>query len=159
LLNQIERLPQKATLKPMLRVLSTIVTAKHDRTAIADMQSLVLYLAEERAVQYHLRPVIESVLHKSAATAWVCSDMKTALATLDILSSKRVQVPGTVSVVGFDNWQKACERQVSTYDFNMDGMVKRALTMIVDRQTLSQAPLVTDIDGYVVERLTTRRNG
>jgi DNA-binding LacI/PurR family transcriptional regulator len=66
-------------------------------------------------------------------------------------------VPEEVSVIGFDNIRLSHEHQESTYDFNMNGMMQQALHIIMDEKRLKNQPVISEVDGYVVERQTSRR--
>jgi DNA-binding LacI/PurR family transcriptional regulator len=105
----------------------------------------------------YLRRLFESVLQKSDATAWVCSSDQVALAALAFLKTKKEAVPSEISVLGFDNGQDAYENQLSTYDFGFTGMAQQAMLMIMDEKSLKRRPVISEAEGFVVERRTTRR--
>jgi DNA-binding LacI/PurR family transcriptional regulator len=94
---------------------------------------------------------------KTKATAWVCQEDKTALGAVSFLRSHGIRVPEDISVVGFENWREAYEQHLTTYDFNMAGMVRQALLMILDENLFQNKPAISEVDGYVVERRTTRK--
>jgi hypothetical protein len=58
--------------------------------------------------------------------------------------------------VHVENGRETCERQLSTYDFNMNRMMQDALHLIMDEKVLKSRPVMTEVEGYVVERRTTR---
>jgi hypothetical protein len=129
----------------------------HDKIIYEKELQLLLHLADEKARKLFLHPSFEQALAKSKATAWVCSDDKTALAALEFLKARNKKVPEEISVIGFDNWQDALEAQLSTYDFNMAGMVQQATQLIINEKSRKAIPLYSEVDGFVVERRTTRR--
>jgi hypothetical protein len=49
------------------------------------------------------------------------------------------------------------EQQLSIYDFNTNGIVKNALLMIMDEKAIKSKPIISEVDGYLVERWTTSR--
>jgi DNA-binding transcriptional regulator YhcF (GntR family) len=105
-----------------------------------------------------LCPLFSMVLKKSSATAWVCSNDQIAVAALSFLKSQKISVPDAISVVGFENWHEASEMQLSTFDFNMNGMVQQALQMILDEKLMKSMLPITEVDGIFVERTTTKKN-
>jgi hypothetical protein len=145
------------TLRPMMRTLVNQVDQRIDSRSFALMQAAILHAANDRALELFLSRFLDATAKSSDATAWVCSEDKTALAAISRLRALGKKVPADISVVGFDNWRDAHEHQLSTYDFNMPGMVQQALLMIADPRTLRSKPVISDVDGYVVERRTTKR--
>ena len=76
---------------------------------------------------------------------------------LKYLHSHGKRVPEEISIIGFENWRETSEQQISTYDFNMYGMVQQALLLIMDEKAFKTRPVINEVDGYVVERRTTRK--
>jgi DNA-binding LacI/PurR family transcriptional regulator len=114
-------------------------------------------VASNTAIQGYLAGFFEKVLAAAQATAWVCSDDKTAVGALAFLKARGKKVPAQISLIGFNNWPDERELQISAFDFNMNGMAQEALRLIVDKKSLAEAPAVREMEGYVVERRTTRR--
>jgi hypothetical protein len=48
-----------------------------------------------------------------------------------------------------------CLLPVAIYDFNMSGMAKQALLLLVDQKEWNCRPVISEVDGCVVERGTT----
>jgi DNA-binding LacI/PurR family transcriptional regulator len=130
---------------------------KHAGNIYSAFLDRLQHLAGERAHEIFLRPLFQKVLKESRATVWVCADEKTARAALTFLQQQEIKVPAEISVVCFENWREAYERQLTTYDFNMNGMVGESLHLILDEKYRLGVPLIRELDGYVVERRTTRR--
>jgi DNA-binding LacI/PurR family transcriptional regulator/DNA-binding transcriptional regulator YhcF (GntR family) len=145
------------TLRPMAHVLADLSRSEHDAAVFEGMQTVMLHLADSSAQELYLQPLFSEILEKSKATAWVCSDDKTGMDALAFLKSKGKRVPNDISVLCFENYRGAVKHQLSAYDFNLNGMVQKALLMIMDRKTLKSTPVISEVDGYVVERRTTRR--
>lgn len=146
-----------STIRPAMSILSELARRRHDPRSFSLLQAAVLHAASDHVLELFLHPFLDKVLRIGAATAWVCSEDKTALAVISFLKRKGKRIPGDISVVGFDNWRDAHEHQLSTYDFNMDGMVRQALLMIMDEKMLKTRPFISEVDGYVVERRTSQR--
>jgi DNA-binding transcriptional regulator YhcF (GntR family) len=146
-----------ATIRPMVVTLAKLSDQRHNRWAFSEMQGMVLDLAGDEALALYLDPFFRGILQRSTSTAWVCSEEKTALAAVAFLRRQGVKVPEDISVMGFDNWREAYELQLTSYDFNMDGMVRQALLMFADGKFLKSKPTISEVEGYVVERRTTKR--
>ena len=109
------------------------------------------------AIHVRLQPFFEETLKNNHASIWVCSDSKTAFAAHLFLKSKGISVPGQIGIVSFDNWSWTLEIDLTTYDFNMNGMARRALALIANKKEFARWPMIREMDGYIVERRTTRR--
>jgi DNA-binding LacI/PurR family transcriptional regulator/DNA-binding transcriptional regulator YhcF (GntR family) len=153
--NMFRKDPVTATLRSMTKSLIRQIRSPHDIASCNEVLERIEGLVDQQAMRIYLRPFLSGILKKSTSTAWVCSEDRTALNALLFLKSHRRKVPNEISVLGFDNWKEAYEQNLSTYDFNMDGMVKQALMMIMDTKSLKSAPVISEVDGYVVERRTT----
>jgi DNA-binding LacI/PurR family transcriptional regulator/DNA-binding transcriptional regulator YhcF (GntR family) len=145
------------TLRPMARVVADLAHLEYDASIFEGMQALVLHLADSSAQELYLQPLFKEILKKSRATAWVCSDDKTGMDALTFLKARSIRVPDDVSIVCFENYRGAVKNQLTAYDFNMNGMIQEAMMMIMDERHLKNRPAISEIDGYVVERRTTRR--
>jgi hypothetical protein len=121
------------------------------------MLDSLIHIASNVARIRYVDAFLEGVLKKSTATAWVCSEDIVALNAVKFLRGRGKKVPEEISVIGFENYRESHEQQLSTLDFNMNGMVQQALTMIMDEKSLKSKPAITEVDGYVVERRTTRK--
>lgn len=145
------------TIRSTARFLAGLAKKPHNITEYELLLDSLQHIASNRSLEDYLLPFLQDIYGKNSATAWVCSDDKTALTAVSVLRSCNKKVPEDISVIGFDNWRAAYENQLSTFDFNMNGMVQQALLMILDEKTFSDRPVISEVDGYVVERRTTRR--
>jgi DNA-binding LacI/PurR family transcriptional regulator/DNA-binding transcriptional regulator YhcF (GntR family) len=144
------------TLQFLSHAMVQLADISHDAPAFASVLDRILHLASDGSGDLFLQPHFKKVLQNSAATAWVCADEKCALSAMSFLKQNGKKVPQDIAVIGFENWREAYESQLSTYDFNMPGHIQRALQLIVDERALKNCPVVSEVDGYVVERRTTR---
>lgn len=145
------------TLRPVVDAMQELINRKHDTRTLVQMQQFVGSIATDRALAVWMTPLFNTVLARDNATAWVCPSDQVALAALSFLESRKADVPGKISVIGFDNWKEAHEQQLSTFDFNMHGILQEALLMIFDRKRFRNKPEISEVEGYVVERRTTKR--
>jgi DNA-binding LacI/PurR family transcriptional regulator/DNA-binding transcriptional regulator YhcF (GntR family) len=140
------------TIRSMARLMVALARQKHDSDVFNEELERLLTLAANKAIELSVRPLFAKILARSRATAWVFAEEKSALAAVSYLRNRGIRVPGDVAVFGFDNWRENFEHQLPTYDFNMSGMVQRALLLIADAKSFKSQPVVNEIDGYVVER-------
>jgi DNA-binding LacI/PurR family transcriptional regulator/DNA-binding transcriptional regulator YhcF (GntR family) len=145
------------TVHDIARFLIDLVSKEHDRIGYDTLLSALQLIASNGAMDSYLASLFHRVLEASPGAVWVCSDDKTALIALSFLEKNKKRVPEDVSVIGFENWRESWEHQLSTFYFNMIGMVQQALLLIRDEKSLKSQPVISEVDGYVVERRTTRR--
>jgi hypothetical protein len=145
------------TLAPVMRGLIELMHTEYDPHVLIMMQGLIGRVSSDRAFEIYLRPLFDSVLKQCNADVWLFSSDQPAIGALPFLKSRGKRIPDDISVIGFDNWREAYETHLSTFDFNMQGIMQQALLMIQDEKGLKAAAAVTEMDGYVVERRTTRR--
>ncbi len=96
-------------------------------------------------------------LRRRDITAWVCANDAVAIDALDFLRERSVSVPGTISVVGFDNERRGMDHGLTTYDFSMRSIVD-AMISFLTRPTeflRTHRNRSVEIGGVVVERTTT----
>ena len=149
--------PKVETLRAEARHLCRLAKESHDPEIFGRFFDALHDRASSYAVGLYLQPLFEKALKTSSATAWVCSDDKSALAAMSFLASEGVGVPDDISVVGFDNWAGNFYCGLSSYDFNMNGMILQALGMIADPKSLNRIPPVMEFDGYLVERKSIKK--
>jgi DNA-binding GntR family transcriptional regulator len=145
------------TIKRVARLLAGVARQKHEPETYAFFLNQVVQYANTRGQEIHQAPLFQEVLTNFSGNLWVCSEDRTAKNALLFLGQHHRRVPGDISIVGFDNWPEAYEHHITSFDFNMNGMVELALLVIVDPKRLRETPALSEIDGYVVERRTTRR--
>jgi DNA-binding LacI/PurR family transcriptional regulator len=117
----------------------------------------LLIVAADRGTDCFLYPLFRKALEYGSGTTWVCSDDKAAIIAMNFLNDMHIKVPAQIAVIGFENWRETADRHISSFDFNMNGMIQEAMLMIIDSKVFKSKPTISGIDGYVVERQTTRR--
>jgi DNA-binding LacI/PurR family transcriptional regulator/DNA-binding transcriptional regulator YhcF (GntR family) len=147
--------PGMEIIRKTARFLSTLSDRSKNPSHFNHLMEALQYIASNQSIEAYLQPFFQGLFKKTSATAWVCSDDKTALTAVTFLRSMGKRVPEDVSVFGFDNWRAAAEEGLSTYDFNMNGMIQQALMMILDDKILKSTRAISEVDGYVVERTTS----
>jgi DNA-binding LacI/PurR family transcriptional regulator/DNA-binding FadR family transcriptional regulator len=132
------------------------------RTAVDPTKFVALrdaILAQARYEGESIADMLFSDAIRRDCTAWALCNDGLAIKALDYLKRSNVRVPGDVSVIGFDNTMASFEQRLSTYDFNMPGLVHRMLWFINqydDRKKARPQPPI-EVEGMVIERGTTGR--
>ncbi len=104
-----------------------------------------------------LRPCFEQARADSSITAWVGSNDIAALAALRFLHERAVDIPGEISVIGFDNLHESFARSLSSFDFNSRAATLAMVKHIVDPPAGRGGPArIHYTPGFVVERASTR---
>jgi DNA-binding GntR family transcriptional regulator len=81
---------------------------------------------------YHRR-VFQALLDDSSITAWVSATDGIALAANTFLQENSTDIPGEISLTGFDNSLLATSANLTSYDFDIPGWINRALSFILER--------------------------
>ncbi len=128
----------------------------HDPPALG---SLIRNGLELRVLRNSLFPLFERALHELDATVWVGANDKTALVALHYLRERRVDVPGEISVVGFDDNLESMGAQLTTYNFDVPAAALAAFNHIVfPRMRVPRRGVERrQLEGVVVPRGTVRR--
>jgi DNA-binding LacI/PurR family transcriptional regulator len=149
--------PIAHTLQPIAQSLASVAETPYDVETFTGIQDKILATMSTDALKLYLRPLFAQVLDKSKATAWICSDEVTAYSALSFLRRGKKRVPEEIALVGFENNPDSVSYQLTTYDFNMRGIVQKALLAMTDKKVMSKMSRVSEVEGFVVERRTTRR--
>jgi DNA-binding LacI/PurR family transcriptional regulator len=103
----------------------------------------------------HLIPLFEKALTTSDITAWVCCNDYIALLAMDFLKERGVDIPGQISVVGFDNCFEGMNAGLTTCDFNIAAHVGAMIRHIVENRPRRRSAFGNEIEGMIVDRHTT----
>jgi len=129
--------------------------------AIEDIAFPVAKAISKRMNRERILPLFEKALQDEIYTAWVCANDEIAMEALSFLRTKNIRIPHDISVVGFDDSLDAHLEQLTSYNFNTNGIVHAMINHIVSPRrwhwTSSQKTAI-EIEGHVVERLTTRKS-
>jgi DNA-binding LacI/PurR family transcriptional regulator/DNA-binding transcriptional regulator YhcF (GntR family) len=146
-----------ATVRPIAAFLSDLARKKLDQEIYDLFLETLFTAASHPPFRAYLKPFFKRMYETSTATVWVFADDHTAIKALEFLKKMGKKVPSDISVIGFDDWRESLAQGLSTYNFNMNGMIQQALLIILDEKTLKARQVISEVDGYVVERRTTRR--
>jgi DNA-binding transcriptional regulator YhcF (GntR family) len=104
-----------------------------------------------------MRPLFDRALRDTGITAWVMANDFAATMAIDYLKDNNVRAPENVSIIAFDNTLDAMEYQITTYDFNNNGIVTLMLRYILAPSTIpaDQRETVMEVEGRIVVRRST----
>jgi hypothetical protein len=111
-------------------------------------------------IRSRMIPMFERALSDRSITAWVGGNDFVAITALHFLKvTKRIAVPESISVVGFDNTLDAFINDCTSYDFNIPAAVRAMIDFIIEPKGVSQLEpaSVQHIDGILVQRGSTGR--
>lgn len=103
-----------------------------------------------------LEPTFEKVLGDKSITAWVLADDHIALCALEFLKNKKVAVPQDISVIGFDEVPESLYEGLTTYNYDIAGVVMAALAFISNPDVSpNKGSPVVECCGHIVPRQST----
>jgi DNA-binding LacI/PurR family transcriptional regulator len=102
-----------------------------------------------------LTGMMESVLSDKRITVWVAANDLIAFELLAFLEKGNMRIPKDISIIGFDDLFESFVRGLTSYNFNIAGIVRALLGHILNpwigRTNLSPTNSVT-VNGAVIER-------
>lgn len=127
-----------------------------DKDLQEKIRSSIASLSELKALGIVLRPVFARALERKATTAWVCYSDQIAYLALHFLKTHGVRVPGQISVVGFDDRVDSFGLELTSYNFNVPGVVSAMLEHIIaPPQSRDQKPTTVEVPGMLMVRSTS----
>jgi DNA-binding transcriptional regulator YhcF (GntR family) len=110
-------------------------------------------------IYFRMIPLFKQALKNKAITAWVMANDYTATLALDYLKEIKVRVPEDLSIISFDNTLDAMEYQLTSYDFNLSGIVSIMLRYALRPSSVSshRHKALIEAEGAIVERRSTMR--
>ena len=100
-------------------------------------------------------PPFRAALMDRSITAWVAASDVIGLLALDFLRRRKVAVPADVSVVGFDNTGESFVAGLSSYNFNVPGVVQAMMQHLLPPDTRGRRRCLAEyvrIPGMVMQR-------
>jgi DNA-binding LacI/PurR family transcriptional regulator len=152
------RLP--ALTKKNLADLASLAQKKCDPLFRQKSVEGALDAAGNRIYDIMIAPLFKKALSRSETTAWICATDDLAIRASAFLDQQRIEVPGRISICGFDNIpMQALGHRLTTFDFNAYGFINHMLNFILHppRPRGQWRHKVIEVEGFVVERETTAR--
>jgi DNA-binding LacI/PurR family transcriptional regulator len=94
------------------------------------------------------------VLKHSFFSAWVCATDRLALEAKEFLAGRTIDVPGRISVLGFDNTVRSFEEQLTSVDFNLEAINYRMVRYLLNPTPL---PIAQQREPVEIEPTLIRR--
>jgi DNA-binding LacI/PurR family transcriptional regulator/DNA-binding transcriptional regulator YhcF (GntR family) len=143
-------------LQTSMAAFGELVDKNIDPDIFENMRDAALSLASLKGSRILAEPLYEKALSHKSITAWVCANDGTAMSALLFLSQHKIRVPGQISVIGFDNHPYALENGLSSYDFNISGILHRIIWFIRQPNVRpAREPGPEEVEGMIIERETT----
>ncbi len=147
----------------LARILTPLINQGCDATTAMVLQTIVhseRYLEvplEKILLEEPMEQLMERALVDKTITAWVAANDNAAMACLKFLRRRRIRVPSTIAVIGFDDTFEAFNAGLTSYNFNLEAAVDVSLKTLVEPRTVPPAPKngALEIEGHIVERKST----
>lgn len=136
---------------------------RHVLQALTEMHEPIARHINRTMVFHDLQPLLRRALKTPNITVWVAATDGVAIECLRFLRRSKVQVPGDISLVGFDDSVEASVRELTSYNFNGQAVLSAMLNFVLNPgmwtspSKTAHAPLLEEIDGFVTERQSVRR--
>jgi len=150
---------QSGTLDSFIERLNSGKTLRHRllQRALARYRDRLSGHLREEAIYLNLAPVLEAALRHEDITAWVAEDDSTAVRCLEFLQARDVALPQRLSLLGFDDTEEALLRGISSYNFNIPGIMHAMVEHIVRPHPVRGSRERVVIDGFINVRQTSGR--
>jgi hypothetical protein len=137
--------------------------ASDDKAAIPDLsgwsklQTALDTLALRKRMNAALQLLFAQAISDPAITAWVAANDYIAVCAQEFLQAKGIDIPGRISLMSFDDSVLAMTHRITSFNFNLPGIVNAAFRHILQskRESRSFRPRTIEIPGAIVERETT----
>jgi len=126
-----------------------------------DMRQLQATIAKSKLKQpfdhQFFIPLLRHALRHKRITAWVAANDETALACLQYIRTHHIQIPQKISIIGFNDSLEAFFHGISSYNFNVTGIMNAMLYEILHPTFSRKMKRIRRkyIDGYVSIRATS----
>ncbi|MBD3243216.1 MAG: GntR family transcriptional regulator [Chitinivibrionales bacterium] len=144
-------------------LLSSPLNIPEDQRAVHDklVVGLGRRLEQEvtaRAYMTALRSLMETAIEDEPITAWVAADDDNALPCLEYLRECGIDVPGRISVVGFDDSLESSLHKLTSYNYNGAAYMRAMLAHVLSPgcpESGGGGTGTVEIDGTIVARRTS----
>ncbi|MBD3243818.1 MAG: GntR family transcriptional regulator [Chitinivibrionales bacterium] len=146
-----ERISQSTSRRPVPR--------GEMRRALGDAHRVCI---RKRHFEIEAQELFARALKHDSVTAWVTINDEFALMALRFLRRRRIAVPDRLSVVGFDDSVEAFGAGLSSYNFNVAGVVRAMLEHLVARRPptgVRRSERGIEVPGSLVQRRSLAPTG
>jgi DNA-binding LacI/PurR family transcriptional regulator len=143
----------RSTLNTLPRIFRIPAQAKYlERTRYAFFE-----LAREEVTEAYLEPFFEQALQDPSITAWVGANDWVSLYALNFLRAKSIEVPGRISLLGFDNLPETFFNEITSYDFAVPLIARKMLLHVLapGKSADSADGPHEEVEGIIIQRAST----
>ncbi len=125
-------------------------------TFMAQFSEKTWFRARRRVV---IGRLFQEALKEDRITAWVCVNDQVGVLALEFLARYSRRLSRKISVVGFDDVLEATQHRLTSYNFNMEGLMQATLNYLLRPSSFRTAWKcnVTEVEGFIVARDSTRK--
>jgi DNA-binding LacI/PurR family transcriptional regulator len=119
------------------------------------------YISNRSVIRRPIEELCVKALEHREITAWIGANDFLALNGIDYLKKRGIEIPGDISIIGFDDCFEAINYHLTTYNFNSHALIHAMYNFLLtsQRARLVQKQSELEIcDGYIVERKTVGIN-
>ncbi|NLG17551.1 MAG: GntR family transcriptional regulator [Fibrobacter sp.] len=130
-----------------------------DFEKIEQIRSGIYSIFRDGLIMRDCKSLLDRALSDRNITAWVAANDLCALLFLDYLKEKSIRVPDDLSLAGFDNTFESLEHGLTSYDFNIAGLVHSMIEHLLNPSGLISVNKgdAIHLEGKVIRRKSTRR--
>jgi DNA-binding LacI/PurR family transcriptional regulator len=135
-------------------------SATDDESFVSEFRSTVVIRLGRYARRRRVLASLAALKGPTSVTAWVCYNDELAADCLDSLAGRGVEVPGELSVVGFDDSDEASRRSITSYNFNGSAYVHAMVEFLLNparRGLFRRDRDIVTYEGYVTPRRSSGR--
>jgi DNA-binding GntR family transcriptional regulator/DNA-binding LacI/PurR family transcriptional regulator len=158
ILSAIRISPEETTeIQQELSAILLLFKTKANRWIANRMRDRMFDLINMRLVNYFLRPVFEGLLDSPDITAWVADSDLVARSALRYLQQEKIPENRHPAIVSFDNSAEASFKEVSSYEFDIPGLLHQALSFTMSRPGTGTLPRVNEHQGILYVRKSSEK--
>ncbi len=120
-----------------------------------------LFSVESAHAQIRMRmePLFEEALKTPGIRVWIAASDLIAGFAMDFCTDKKIEVPGCISIISFDDSMEARTGNITSYNFNFPAVADAALSHLLQRRNAlySASQKIIDIEGSIALRGSTCR--
>jgi hypothetical protein len=116
-------------------------------------------IRKREIIRMVMTPLFEKAINDYDITAWVAAYDEIGYLAIRFLESHAIEIPGQISVIGFDDLPESQVEHLTSYNFNFESASYRILSFLLNPPSFATPGSVIeyDIEGLVIERMTTNR--
>lgn len=129
---------------------------------VQSMRHQLTVLIQRETYRDTLRKLVLQAIEHREVTAWIAANDNFAIECIEFLRHRGIDVPGGISVVGFDDSMEGFLRKLTSYNYNDVSALHAMLEHILHPRPRGRAPdrsVITEPEGFVNVRETVGKRG